>query len=453
MRTVELMLAAALAGLSQAAAAEAPADADRPASGEMIHAVILDFASRSAPDYAKDMSDKLRIRLRRHEEYDVVDQLTSAELARPMPADADLAAVRKLVVETFACGQAVWGTLEKSGPKVTVEACFLDVRNPDKDVHWKKTFADDTERAAGEIARRIVEAIRGEKEWVPPQYGDEEEPKAFDAPPLNVNGTFDAGKLGWEEPDRVGTFLVKGPAGRGTILRVRTDLARDPWYEWRRKWRLGLANLNTPPNVPRDTSYSCVGGLEGVHYRSDYIKAIPGWRYWLVADVISLGGSMIFIKGFIDWTNPDDVDGLPERSLVERKLTAQSFANLPEARRREIIIADAKAHPERYRREVYRWYLNCGGSGDWKHVAAPFPPRGGLMDRVQWFRIEIYSFWPPGEYFYDNVFVYKMPGLTAPVPEEKPRTPNYKMRTDEREGFEGRYTEGATQPATAPAGR
>ncbi len=287
-------------------------------------------------------------------------------------------------------------------------------------------FIDKTERAEGLIARWIVEALRGQAEWVPPQVGDEKEPAKF-GKPLNRNGDFESGHAPWDAPDNAATFLVKGPPGRGTVLKMKTDIARDPWIAYRRKLRMGQADPTKPPTIRRDTSYGCVGGLEGVHFRGEWIKATPGQRYWLVADKKGGGGAKIFIKGFADWSAR--ADGLSEGSLARLGMTPKQFADLPEAERKKLIAADIKANPQLHRRECYRWYLNCGASGaGWTHFALPFPPRGGLPARVQWLQIQIYAYWPPGEYYWDNVHLYKDPRQTAPLPEVKPRTPNFDKR-------------------------
>jgi len=109
------------------------------------------------------------------------------------------------------------------------------------------------------------------------------------------------------------------------------------------------------------------------------------------------------------------------------KMSADAFTKLPPARRAKLIAADAKKHPDRYRREVYRWYLACRNEDNtWTHYAAPFPPRGGLPKVVQWLRIDVYAYWPPGEFLFDDVHMYKDPRQKAPLAEQKARTPKYK---------------------------
>ena len=134
----------------------------------------------------------------------------------------------------------------------------------------------------------------------------------------------------------------------------------------------------------------------------------------------------IFLKGYRDCSA--DADGLPEVSLVEHKLSATEFAHLDADGQKKLIAEDAKAHPERYRRECYRWYLACRSTKDgWEHFAAPVPPRGGLPRNVEWLQIQVYSYWPPGEYKYKNVFLYADPVHKGPVDEEPVRTPNFKL--------------------------
>jgi len=419
-------LAVAASACLCAGAAGAAEQKDEKKGGRII---IYDFACGQG-DYGAQISDTLRLRLARHGEYDVVDRLTTQDFSEPFPIEAP----REKVVanmDKMGVNLAIYGTVTKDGPSVRAEVRCIDLRNKEKSVEWTHSVGDDTERARGEIARMIVEKLRGEAEWVPPQYGDEEEPTNF-GPPVNRNGSFEQGHLGWDPPDNVSTFIEKGPPGRGNILRVRTDLAREAWLEYTRALRLGLAKPNNPPHIPTDTSYGSVAGLEGVHYRSEWIKSLPGQRFWMACD--AKGGGKIFVKGYRDFG--DRPDGLSELSLVQRKMTAQSFARLSEAQQRRIMQEDAKTYPERYRRECYRWYLNLthgtpipNGDG-WQHHAAPVPPRGGMPDNVQYIQVQIYSYWPPGTYLWDNVHLYKDPRQKAPLAVEGARTPNFGKTSD-----------------------
>ena len=418
------------AGILPAGGDRAQAAQKSAAKGGKIHVVVFDFACKDG-DYGKKLSDSIRLRLARHKIFSVVDSLTTRDHLKSAGADADRKTIISLMKDKLLVTIGIYGTVSVNGREVTAEVACINFTNPEGHADWTKTFSDSTQRARGLIARGVVEKITGQAEWVPPQYGDEDEPANLkkSGKPVNVNGSFDLfGKkhTGWDAPDNAGTFIEDGPRGRGKILRIRTDIERDKWYQYRRNLRMGLASPDNPPKLKRDTSYGSVAGLEGVHYRSDWIDAKAGQRYWLTADKKG-PGAKIFIKGFLDWSG--QASGLPESSLARLGLTPEKFADLPREKQQAMIKSDARAHPERYRRECYRWYLNCGGSGDWKHHAAPVPPRGGLPAHVRWIQIQVYCYWPPGEYLWDNVHLYKDPRQKAPLPEVNARTKNYKTIT------------------------
>jgi TolB-like protein len=430
------MLLCLLAMLPGVGAGAADEPASRPATQQVkTYIAVLDFAGGEA---GERLADSLRLRLRRHEAFTVINRLTTQEMSGPVGAGAGRDDVLRLMTRRLGVNVAFYGTVRPQAEGLAVEARRLDLRSGEPEP-FARTYTDDTERSRAVIVRDIVEDFTGQAEWTPPQYGDEEEPERF-GPPLNANGGFEDGRAGWDHPDNVGTFLQRGPEGRGRILRIRTDLKRGPWLRYRRALRLGRADPTDPPSVGRDTGYGSVAGVEGVHYRGELMKARSGQRYWIVADHCGPGGAKVFVKGFR--SSPKALDGLPESSLAERGLTARQFAALPDARRKRIIAADAKAHPMRYLLECYRTYLNCSGSdGEWKHFAKPFPPRGGLPENVEYLQIQVYCNWPPGDYLWDEVHLYKDPRQTAPLPEEPARTPNVRRGTDTAPAAESRPAE------------
>ena len=396
---------------------------------EKMFAVVFDFACTGNEEYGKELANVIRMRLARHKDIAVIDRLTTAEFAKPLPIGTAVDKVVRIMSEQLAARVGVYGSATKSGHDVRLELCGIDLRAGGKPKTWKKTFRDRTERHNAEISKAVVEAITGKPEWVPPEYGDEEEPEKF-GPPLNVNGAFDAGAKGWQRPDNVATFIEPGDAGRGNILRVRTNLDRWPYLNYVRDIRFGKADPRNPPNIKTMGGYSCLGGMEGVHFKSDWIEAKPGQRYWLMADYNKVGGTpKVFLKGFKKTEHA--LDGLPESALARLKMTPEQFAALPDARRKKLVADAARREPKLFLRECYRWYLNCrGASGQWEHLAAPVPPRGGLPDYVETFQLHVYSYWPPGTYKWDNVWLYKDPRQKAPLPEVKPQTPNFGKTSD-----------------------
>jgi len=388
-----------------------------------VFAVVLDF---NGPEGGR-LADSVRLRLRNVSSFDVLDRISTQEASGPVGTETSRKQVAKLMGQ-LASEIAVCGSVHRSGAKVSAKVHCLDARGT-APVWWSRTFTNDSPRWRAVISKGIVEAVTGSSLWVPPQYGHESEPAKF-AKPLNVNGSFEAGWKGWDRPDGVSTFIEPGPAGRAKVLRIRNDLARDPWLAWRRKLMLGQADPHKPPEIPPDTSYACVAGLEGVHYNSEWIKATPGRRYWLVCDVMPAGGTpKVFVKGFRK--TPYALDGLAETSLADMDITPEQFASMTADKRKRLIQADAAKRPMRYLRECYRWYLNMpGAKGKWSHHAAPFPPRGGLPANVEWLQIQVYAYWPPGEYLFDDILLYADPRQTDPLSEAKPRTPNFGKTSD-----------------------
>lgn len=401
---------------------------DSPASApaEKVYVAVFDFATLDGASgnaqvlegqtYGVQLADVVRLKLQRNRDtFVVLDRLTISEASGPVGADAPPEKVRELLAETLGAHVGLYGTVETKGRSIHAKIVCMDLRqgNVSKQPVWSKEFASRGERARAKLAKQIVETFLGESLQQPVEYGDEPEPSREQLGlPLNVNGTFDDGAKGWDAPDNVSTFLVPGPKDRGTILRVRTDLARDDWLAYRKNLLTGKADPQSPPTVATDTSYGSVAGLEGVHYCGGWIKATPGKRYWLLADCkINAPGKAtpkVFIKGFK--RTPHALDGLPESSLAEMNLSPKDFAALPEPKRRLLVEADAKKNPMRYVRECYRWYLSCASEpGEWNHYAAPFPPRGPLPDDVEFLQIQIYSYWPAGEYLWDNVLLFDAP--------------------------------------------
>ena len=415
---------AALVG-AVAFVAVGPAAAEGPGKPRKIYLAVFDLASSPA-EAGRTLADTLRVRLRRHEEYEVLSGLETREAAKELPISTDPAKVRKMMTDQLALHVVLYGSVEPLGAGLSAKVRCIDLSDPGRPGGWVKEFRDPSERARATISKEIVELLRRESEWQPPEYGDEQEPKAGEwGEPVNVNGTFEKGPLGWEHPDNAATFLIAGPAGRGKVLKITTNLERAPWMEYRRRLRFGLADPTRPPKIGPDSSYASVAGMEGVDYSGDWIGAAPGQRYWLAADMKGKTAGIffpkIFVKGYLDYS--ENAEALPEHSLVERKMTGSQFADLPPEKRKALLADDVRKHPERYRRECFRWYLSCRNEEDvWKHYAAPFPPRGGLPGNVRWFRVVVYAYWPPGDFLFDDVVLYKDPRQKAPLPEEKPRS-------------------------------
>jgi len=408
---------------------------------------VFDFTCQADQQTGRDLSRRVRGLLSRSTaDIEVIDHLSMNELTDALDVRLDTPdqLMAAWLADRIGATAAVWGELATSGAEHTLTVRYVDLTG----IAWRKVFTDATERAGGQIARGVAQAITGRAAWTPPQYGDETEPKQFDKP-LNRNGSFDAkgfDPVGWDPVDGVSSLVVPR-AGRGRVLRLNTHLDRDAWLTLQHTRRRGEGDPRNPPKIgPSPQRYRNVGAMEGVMLLSEWLPAAPGRRYWLTADVRGPAkgdlAPKIFIKGYRDFAAK--ADSLSDVSLRELALTPAAFAALDETRRKELIAADARAHPERHRREVYRWYLACrdetGDPDAWRHCAAPFPPCGGLPADVQYLRIQIYAYWPLGEYLFDNVHLYADPRQTAPAPAVQPQTPggrgNLKSRREDKQAQE-----------------
>ncbi len=302
-----------------------------------VRVVVFDFVGPGG----KELTDAIRLHLGSEQDCEVVDAAAMRGIGSP-PTMATNSRRARTLMARLGADVALWGEARSTPGSLAAVARCIDLSRPRAAREWAKTFTDSSERPGQEVARQIVEAVGEKADWTRPQRGDESEPNDFSAP-VNVNGDFEQGPIGWDAPDGVSTFLVDGPAERGVVLKIRTDLARRPWLDYRRALLLGQADPNNLPQVPPDRSTKSVAGTEGVHYCSNWIAAQLGRRYWLAAD-FKCGRTgeafpRIFVKGFADTS--DSARRLPERSLAERNLTPRDFAALPKERQKELIAEDA----------------------------------------------------------------------------------------------------------------
>lgn len=389
--------------------------------------VVFDFTGEG--ELGKKLADSVRLTLARNagKQFEVIDQLTTQESSQPTGADAKVKDVTALMKEQFSAAVGIMGSAKREGGGLSVEIRCIDLRPGAKDGGWTQTFSDGSERAAAVISRAIGEKVTGGALWKPPETGDLKEPTNF-GKPENLNGNFENGSTGWAKPDNVSTFLEKGPAGRGMVLRMKNDLARDPWLEYRRDLMFNKASPNNPPKIAQDTTYGGLAGMEGADYISEHFKATPGQRYWLTLDTKGVNSAKVFIKGWKRAVAAED--GLSETALKELRITPEAFARMTEAERKKLIDADIKKNPKRYLSQCWDWHMNLKGDKEWTHHALWFPPRGGLPKDVELLTIKILTIWPPGETLYDNVYVYKDPNQKGALDEEKSRTPNAGKTSD-----------------------
>jgi len=262
-------------------------------------------------------------------------------------------------------------------------------------------------------------------------YASREVAELMEMQPLSdnllPNGSFEEGRywpFGWDPTDRLGTFWVEGGTQGLRCIRLDTDLLNSQWVEWNEKV-LALvrqaADLTAgrpqslptdpvpepPPRLPtRPPYYDTVGGMHGIHYRSQYLPVEPGAIYRFSVDARSSRPAepKVFIKGFVD----------------QRQATKDG----------EIVL----------KRNAYRAPMTLHGCGpEWKRYARLLhPSRSKTTYRgkpllPQWLRVELYAYWPVGTYEFDNARL-EIVGYEKEAPASTPASKDQEAPPERQEG-------------------
>ena len=227
-----------------------------------------------------------------------------------------------------------------------------------------------------------------------------ESPRAA-RPNLLENGDFEKGKGpgpdGWERPDELTTTWVDAPGRKGRCIRIDTDVLASQYRERRDAIEKALAEGKDPPPPPkrlptRAPKYDTVAGLDGVSFASREIPIRAGGFYQLSADAMVEGAASprVWVKA----------------------------------------LAEVKSTSGVRERVVWKKALVCEGAGrEWKTFSMTFPSRGGFPEGVRKLRVELYAYWPPAVYHFDDVRLAEIPRTEAKTPAEEPAPQWY-------EGFE-----------------
>ncbi len=235
---------------------------------------------------------------------------------------------------------------------------------------------------------------------------DKAEPKAkskaaakpYISPDGNLlpNGDFNSGKitpLHWQTIDGLSSFWVKdADPRRGRVLKFDSDVLQSQAYNWWLKVDDGASPLKAPLKMLTTApKFDTLAGLDGVWYWSHPIPITKGKSYWLTLDV---KGPEILV-----W-----LVGYPEKPSVSFGADAGAIQQYFAKRR-------GKAQPNKrnfkafIHKYVWRGQLKAGGSNSWRTYSRrkkPFRPTK-FTPKVKWVRVMLYPYWPPGEYFVDNV--------------------------------------------------
>ncbi len=221
---------------------------------------------------------------------------------------------------------------------------------------------------------------------------------------LLKNPSFEEGRYWpnhWDPVDRLGTLWIDGGSHGTRCVRLDTNLQDAQWVRWNDEVIIGMRELaektpdgaqslpdNPLPDPPERHQtfppyYSTVGGLHGIHYRSEYVKLEPRAIYRLCVDsrcdnVVNAGASVarkVFVKGFFD-----------------QRMRSETG--------KEVVL----------KRNAYRARMDLGAPGEaWKRYAFVFHPARskslykGKPIQPEWLQVQLYAYWPPGNAYFDNV--------------------------------------------------
>jgi len=285
---------------------------------------------------------------------------------------------------------AIWGTFERKGDELIARVKVLDITDDASRLLLDKTYREQGERAHVGVVNPVVEEITGHAVRKPREAGNVPEPKVLGRL-LSKNPGFEEGSgetpVGWERMDGLTTFWMNDPtgAGRGKVIKMETRMLQTQADAWWVKWRAGAPASRAPkPIFAPPPAYDSVGGLHGAHYYSDFFEIKPGMRYRVLADFKGKTTDSFFAKVFV-----------------------KGYGMVPATVR--------EAEPKR--REIWRTYLACRNfENQWTHYSETFtiPQRGVRMSNVatvhvKWIRIVPYAYWPPGEFYWDDVKVVEEP--------------------------------------------
>mgnify|MGYP000305920687 CR=1 FL=1 len=219
-------------------------------------------------------------------------------------------------------------------------------------------------------------------------------------PNAGFEKTQEGNLAGWTQPNDLTIMWEKGGV-TGRCLHFDTDVYLRQWKEKQKNPEKEIQKKKTKGN-----KYNTVAGSEGVKAWSQPINVEPGRHYLMQVDVKGKGGEpFVYLKGYSRCSEAE----------AERHGKMPFFKPHAESQWYALVSGgDTRRKPEEGDFiQVFRKRLVCRIPGDsaWRRFRQPVKIRTGRFacDRIL---LMLYAFWPPGDYYFDNV-VFK------PITEEK----------------------------------
>jgi hypothetical protein len=380
-------IAAALAlGLATAFCACRAAEAAKSESAKASEAVIVVFPFKSPADgeTGRKLADRLRLRARRLGLI-VVDRLSTRDAmsGAEMPTlSTPPTAVAVLLRDRFQAHLGLWGFIEPVGGGLRIDARGVDVRGaePRSIVHEASVREP---QLLNPVQDAILEKLSGLKKDPVAEATPEADAKVpTKGPNLVKNGGFEKGEkhpTGWDRLDGLTTFRVSGVSPTGKCLKIDTDVYHEQWVAWRKRWKEGAPPEAAPQKTPTSgPKYNTVAGIYGVGFVSDPISVKPGKAYKVEVDYRCKSTDFFFPKVFM--RGYGDVQG-------EKRVVYDAYLAL-----RSLKDVDA-----------------------WKHGVRICRIPTDTHSPVEFVKLKLYAYWPPGVYYFDNASLKEAVG---PIPGE-----------------------------------
>ena len=252
------------------------------------------------------------------------------------------------------------------------------------------------------------------------------EPKK-DGKNLIPNGDFEEGDTTpahWQTVDGLTTSYFKDSDPKhNKCIKFDTDVLQSQGYEWWAKFakaeqmRAALKTWGNPwwaerIEVPKakdapkklpttEPKYDTLAGNDGVWYWSDFVPVERGKAYWLSLDAKG-AGMMCWLVGYPDRYEP--WFGSDAKALLGY-LRDETLPKATSKRGHESMIA----------KYIWRGQMTVGASKEWQTFSRKeklFRPTSVTPD-VKFVRVLVLPFWPPGEYYLDNVKLVEVPDPDA----------------------------------------
>jgi hypothetical protein len=289
-----------------------------------------------------------------------------------MPTLASAAAdVAKVLKDRFGATLGVWGEVRPEGDGFIIEARGVDLRKDTDRLTISKTYRAAQKHLVNPVQDQVLLELSGKaKKPVVEAHPEEDAKVPTVGPELVKNGTFEAGDKGpegWQKVDGLTLFWVAGQSPTGKCLKMDTDVYETQWNAWKKQQKEGAPAQMAPEKIqPTGNRYDTVGGNYGVAYFSDPIPVKPGKSYKVCIAYRGLTADIFFPKLFI-----------------------RGYAD---------IKGDQRA--------VYDAYLalRCQTQGkEWENNLRIITIPTDTPSPVEFVRLMLYAYWPPGQYYFDNV--------------------------------------------------